>query len=124
MTKPLALVVYENLMPGSQLANRLTDLGYRVQTLPDVARLVEHATREMPLVVILDLTSPKCDICGVIRQLKANPGTTHIPVIAYAGSRQTDLQQAAQEAGAVLVASDEGIITQLPHLLEHALRLD
>lgn len=124
MTKPLALVVYENLMPGSKLVNRLHDLGYRVQTLPDVTTLADFAQKEMPLVILLDLASQKNDVCAVIGLMKRNPSTTHIPVIAYAGARQTDLRTAAQDAGAVLVASDEAIITQLPQLLEHALRLD
>ena len=37
MTQPLALVLYEKLLPGSQLVNRLQDLNYRVQTIADPA---------------------------------------------------------------------------------------
>jgi CheY-like chemotaxis protein len=124
MTKPLALVVYENLMPGSKLVNRLHDLGYRVQTLPDAGGLAEAAQKEMPLVVLMDLFSQKSDACAIIRQMKNNPATSHIPVIAYAQGKESALRTAAQDAGAVLVASDEAIITQLPQLLEHALRVD
>ena len=29
MTQPLAIVFYENLLPGRQVVNKLTDLGYR-----------------------------------------------------------------------------------------------
>jgi len=124
MTKPLAFVVYENLMPGSKLVNRLQDLGYRVQTLSDAGTLVELAQKETPLVVLLDLYAPQVDTCAVIRLMKSTPATSHIPVVAYAGAKQANLRSAAQEAGAVLVASDEAIITQLPQLLEHALRVD
>ena len=35
MSEPLAILYYSNLMPGGQLANRLQDLGYRVQTMAD-----------------------------------------------------------------------------------------
>ena len=35
MTQPLALVLYERLLPGSQLVNRLQDLNYRVQVIAD-----------------------------------------------------------------------------------------
>jgi hypothetical protein len=46
VTRPLAIVFYEKLLPGTQVVNRLTDLGYRVtatQTAVDVPRLVrEH----------------------------------------------------------------------------------
>jgi len=54
MSKPLALVYYLNLLPGSQLANRLEDLGYRVQTLDSVALLPPACEREKPLVVIAE----------------------------------------------------------------------
>ena len=40
MTRPLALFVYERLLPAGQLVNRLQDLGYRVQSLEDPATLV------------------------------------------------------------------------------------
>ena len=43
MTEPLALVVYEKLLPGSQIVNRLQDLNYRVQTISDPALLAECA---------------------------------------------------------------------------------
>ena len=39
MSEPLAILHYSNLMPGGQLANRLQDLGYRVQMLADMAAL-------------------------------------------------------------------------------------
>ena len=37
--QPLALVLYEKLLPGTQLVNRLQDLNYRVQTVNDAALL-------------------------------------------------------------------------------------
>ena len=43
MSEPLALVLYEKLLPGSQLVNRLQDLKYRVQTISDPAKLTESA---------------------------------------------------------------------------------
>ena len=39
MTQPLALVVYEKLLPGTQLVNRLQDLHYRVQAVTDADTL-------------------------------------------------------------------------------------
>ena len=43
MTKPLALVFYERLMPGSQLVNGLQDLGYRVLAITEAALLMPCA---------------------------------------------------------------------------------
>src|SRR3954471_11529819 len=64
MTKPLALVFYERLMPGSQLVNRLQDLGYRVSTCTDLACVLAQAETELPMVLVMDLTSDHGDVNG------------------------------------------------------------
>ncbi len=124
MTKPLALIVYDNLLPGSQLVNRFEDLGYRVQTVSKPKLLFEYAQREKPLVVVIDLESHKPDVCAAIKQIKEHPVTTHIPVIAFARERSEDLQASAHAAGARLVASDTAILIHLPQFLEQALEVD
>ncbi|MBA4148471.1 MAG: hypothetical protein H0X66_10190 [Verrucomicrobia bacterium] len=124
MTKPLALVFYENLLPGSQIINRLTDLNYRVLSFHDSYLIEDQAEREKPLVVIADLTSRKTDVCAAIKKLKENPATQHVPVLAFTSQKNVELQTAAREAGATLVASDTVILDQLPQLLEQALHLD
>src|SRR6266850_298297 len=59
MTEPLAIVLYERLMPGSQLVNRLQDLKYRVQTVNDPALLVDCAEQAKPMLVLVDLESSR-----------------------------------------------------------------
>src|SRR5688572_3632261 len=123
MTNPLALVFYENLLPGSQIINRLTDLNYRVLSFHDSYLLEDQSEREKPLVVIADLTSRKTDVCVAIQKLKQNPATQHVPVIAFTSEKNVQLQNAARAAGATLVASDTVILDQLPHLLDQALEI-
>jgi PleD family two-component response regulator len=124
MTKPLALVLYENLLPGSQLVNRLHDLGYRVLTLADSATLVEQAQQTKPLVVIVDLVARAKDVCAAILALKQNTATAHVPVLAFASRKNAKLQAAAQSAGATLVASDTAILHQLPQMLDQVLMVE
>ena len=124
MTKPLVLVFYENLLPGSQLINRLTDLDYRVLSFHDSYLLEDQSQREKPLLVIADLTSRKTDVCVAIKKLKDNPATAHIPVLAFTSHKNVKLQDAARAAGATLVASDTVILDQLPHLLAQALEIE
>ena len=73
MTQPLALVLYEKLLPGSQLVNRLQDLNYRVQTLSEATTLVECAEQAKPMLVLADLESSRKDVCPSIARLKQNP---------------------------------------------------
>jgi CheY-like chemotaxis protein len=123
MTKPLALIYYERLMPGSQLVNRLQDLGYRVRTVTDAGALLETARQEKPMVAIIDLVT-KADICAVIEQIKADKETEHLPMIGFAGAKDKKLQEEATRCGATLVAFDDALLPQISHLLEHALRID
>jgi len=124
MTKPLALVAYENLMPGSRLLNRLQDLGYRVQVLSDAAKLVAQAEALKPLLVIVDLVSKTTDVCAAIAEMKQNPNTTHIPILAYADSKEAKLQKSARESGASMVASDAAIFDQFPQMLDQLLAVE
>ncbi len=124
MTRPLAIVLYEKLLPGSQLVNRLQDLGYRVLTAPDAEALVACVAQEKPMLVFMDLVATRTKVCEVITQLKKNPVTNHLPVIAFADEKDAALQSAAREAGATLVVNDAAILTHLEPFLEQALRLD
>jgi chemosensory pili system protein ChpA (sensor histidine kinase/response regulator) len=124
MTQPLALVVYERLLPGSQLLNRLQDLSYRVQAVPNADNLVECAEQSKPLVVLVDLESTRQNVCAAISRLKQNPATQHLPVIAFGAENATAVQAAAREAGAALVAGEVAILNHLPQLLNQALQLE
>ena len=124
MTQPLALIVYENLLPGSQLANRLQDLGYRVQPVPELNRLIELAEREKPLVVVADLASSKADVCEWITRLRKNPATEHLPVLAFAATDNAQLQEAGRVAGAKIVASEVAMQQHLPQLLDQVLAVE
>ena len=123
MTQPLALVLYEKLLPGSQLVNRLQDLNYRVQAVNDLTSLQSCAQSEGPMLVVVDLESSHDDVCRAIAALKSDAATQHIPIIAFAGEQATELQSAAQKAGATLVVGEGTITNYLPELLNQALQV-
>jgi CheY-like chemotaxis protein len=122
MTEPLALVLYEKLIPGTQVVNRLQDLKYRVESLSDASRLVECAEQSGPMIVLVDLECSRDNVCAAIARLKQTPATQHLPVIAFSGS--ANLQAAAKTAGVTLVVSDAAILSHLPQFLEQALQLE
>jgi CheY-like chemotaxis protein len=124
MTQPLALVLYEKLLPGSQIVNRLQDLNYRVQTITEASRLVESAEQAKPLLVLADLESTRDNVCAVIALLKKNETTKHLPVIAFSPETTAGLQAAAQAAGATLVVSETAILNHLPQILDQALQVE
>lgn len=124
MTEPLAFLLYEELLPGSQLTNRLRDLGYRVQTVADPDALIDLVRKAKPILAVIDLSSNRTDLCALIGRLKGEPDTAHLPVLAFSSQKDRKLQEAARSAGATLVASKEGILAQLPMLLEQVLQVD
>jgi PleD family two-component response regulator len=124
MTKPLALVYYERLMPGTQLVNRLQDLGYRVQTVTEPALIMGSARTDRPMIALLDLVTTRANIFSIIKEMKADEETGHIPVVGFAAQTDHRLHDEATRSGATLVAYDDALLPQLPHLLEHALQVD
>jgi len=119
--QPLALVYYRKLIPGSQLANRLTDLNYRVQAITEPARLLSYAQTEGPMLIFADLEA--ADTLDLIAKLSGEKTTGHIPIVAFGGEGESALQ-AAQQAGATLVVGDAALLTHLPGLLEQALHVE
>jgi CheY-like chemotaxis protein len=124
VTQPLALVLYEKLMPGSQLVNRLHDLNYRVQMLADANELAARAQSDGPMLIIADLASRSADICALIAEVRKDSVTAHIPILAFADATAEPLQTAARQAGATLVVSSSALVAHLPQLLEQVLRVE
>ena len=124
MTQPLALVLYERLLPGSQLVNRLQDLKYRVQVLTKTQELVATAKQAKPLLVLADLEPNPSQVLGALNGLRQDPATQHLPVIALAGERLDDLKAEAEAAGVTLLVGDTAILNHLSQLLDQALQID
>jgi CheY-like chemotaxis protein len=124
MTQPLALVLYEKLLPGSQLVNRLQDLNYRVQSVSDTALLVECCEQAKPMLVLADLRASQKDVCAAISKLKHNPATQHLPVIAFGDENDQALQKMALDAGVTLIVSESALLNHLPQCLDQALRVE
>ncbi len=124
MTQPLALVLYENLLPGTQLVNRLQELNYRVQTINDAAALVPTAQQLRPMLVLADVNSTQDGVCPAIAQLRQNPDTSHLPVVAFGADNRPDLETAARAAGVALVAGEAALLNHLSLILDQVLQIE
>ena len=124
MTQPLALLLYERLLPGSQLVNRLEDQGYRVKTIGSPSALVETALLEKPIVVLVDMVYKADNASSAIARLRDTPGTRHLPVIAVVPPDANNLEVEATAAGATLIVKDSAILVHLQPLLERALEVE
>jgi DNA-binding response OmpR family regulator len=119
MTQPLALLLYEKLLPGTQLMNRLQDMGWRVHTLHDGAALTCAAEERRPVLILADIGSNGISISDGISELRGNSKTAHIPVIVFGGDKAA--HAAAVDAGANLVVSETAILQHLGQFIDQAL---
>jgi CheY-like chemotaxis protein len=62
---------------------------------------VEMARNHCPDLILMDLTMPVIDGLEATRMLKADPGTSGIPVIALTAHGEPGDREAAEEAGCV-----------------------
>ena len=80
-------------------AEYLAHSGYRVEQAANGEEAVEITRRLKPDVVVMDLSLPIMDGWEATRQLKAEEGTRHIPVIALTGHALAGHSRGAREAG-------------------------
>ena len=122
--EPLALLMYQKLLPGSQLVNRLQDLKYRVQTIGTPAELAQAALNFKPMVVLVDLGSANPELLNEVHRLREFEETRHLPVIGFGDGHGVEAEKAALEAGVTLVVSEAAILSHLAQCLSKALELD
>jgi CheY-like chemotaxis protein len=123
MIEPLALVLYERILPGTQIVSRLQDLRYRVKTLNDPTLLPSTAATDKAMLVLADFEPRPDRVREAVARLKSDPATQHIPVIVFAGDASVKRELPSVE-GATLVVSETAILNHLPQLLEQALQVE
>ena len=91
------LLVEDNEMNRDMLSRRLQRRGYDMFIAVDGVQGVSMAALEQPDLILMDMSLPVLDGWSATCQLKANPRTQTIPVIALtAHAMPSDRQQALQ----------------------------
>jgi len=96
---PKILLVEDNEMNRDMLSRRLARKGYSVVIAIDGQAGINMATSESPDLILMDLSLPVIDGWEATRQIKANPATQSIPVIALTAHAMAGDEQKALEAG-------------------------
>jgi CheY-like chemotaxis protein len=97
MTK--ILYVEDNEDNVFMLTHRLSRRGYEVVVAGDGEQGVARATEEQPALILMDLSLPVLDGWEATRQLKSNPVTQNIPVIALSAHAMPGDAEKALAAG-------------------------
>ncbi len=96
---PRILVVEDNEMNRDMLSRRLVRKKYDVLVAVDGRESVEVARSEAPDLILMDMSLPVMDGWEVARQLKANPETQAIPIIALTAHAMSGDREKALDAG-------------------------
>jgi two-component system, cell cycle response regulator DivK len=97
---PKILLVEDNEMNRDMLSRRLQKRGYEVVIAEDGEQGVRLAQSEAPALVLMDMSLPVLDGWEATRQLKADPVTRSIPVIALTAHAMAGDRERALETGA------------------------
>lgn len=87
---PLNLTLMDNILSGE----------YSMQLVGSGAKALELAEADVPDVILLDVMMPEMDGFEVCRRLKANPATSHVPVIFVTAKNEIKDEQLGFEVGA------------------------
>jgi two-component system cell cycle response regulator DivK len=93
------LLVDDNEASADMLRRRLERRGFVVIAARDGRSGVAAAEQEQPDLVLMDLSLPEIDGWQATRLLKANPATSHIPVVALTAHAFLTDRQRSLEAG-------------------------
>jgi CheY-like chemotaxis protein len=105
----------------------LRSVGYEVSTASDGAAALAQAQQLLPDLIVLDLELPRISGYDVAKQLRANPLTHSIPLIAATGYSHVRQLDRALEAGfdriVVKPCDPNLLVEEIERLLEAAVEL-
>ena len=98
---PKILIVEDNEENRDALSRRLQRRGFQVVIAFDGKLGVAAAKAEKPDLILMDMNMPEVDGWEATKQVKADPTTTHIPVIALTAHAMAGDRDRAIAAGCV-----------------------
>ena len=93
------LVVEDNEWNRDMLSRRLERRGYKVALAMNGEECMEAARKNLPDLILMDMSLPVLDGWQATQQLKAAPETKAIPVIALTAHAMAGDRDKAMEAG-------------------------
>ena len=123
---PRILVVEDNEMNRDMLTRRLARKGFETLAAVDGREGLETARAAQPDLILMDMSLPALDGWEATRQLKADPQTRSIPVIALTAHAMTGDRQRALDAGCddydTKPVEFPGLLAKIEALLDKPLR--
>jgi two-component system, cell cycle response regulator DivK len=94
--------------------------GFRVTMARDGLEALLFARHDPPDIILMDLSMPRLNGWEAIRELKANPRTSGIPIVAVSGYCEGEAARRARDAGAEVCLAKPCLPSQVARAI-HAL---
>lgn len=99
-TSPPVILLAEDFEDARDLYKDFLEFsGFTVQTATNGREAINLATSLQPDLILMDASMPVLDGWQATRELKANPATRHIPILALTAHAFDDARQEAQQSG-------------------------
>jgi PleD family two-component response regulator len=116
--KKKILAVVEDLMFTVKISDAAKRAGLDVEFVKSERDVIEKASQEKPLLIILDLNFSAVEPLKLISKVKSDGEMKQISVIGYLSHVQGELKQQAQEAGANIVMARSAFSQNLQQILK------
>lgn len=93
------LIVEDNALSRDMLSRRLRRKGYEVIVAEDGESGIPVAQKEIPDIILMDLSLPKLDGWQTTQLIKQDPKTQNIPIIALTAHAMSGDRERALAAG-------------------------
>src|SRR5436309_10186694 len=93
------LLVEDNELNRDMRSRRLERRGHQITIAVDGQQALALAAEQKPDLILMDMSLPVLSGWEATQQLKANPGTRAIPVIALTAHAMAEDEQQARQAG-------------------------
>jgi PleD family two-component response regulator len=116
--KKKILAVVEDLLFTVKISDAAKRAGLEVEFVKSERDVIEKATQEKPLLIILDLNFSAVEPLTLISKVKGDSEMKQISVIGYLSHVQGELKQQAQDAGANMVMARSAFSQNLQQILK------
>jgi CheY-like chemotaxis protein len=100
VSKSKVLLVEDSKFLRIATERALSKAGYGVSTASDGEEALQLAKDQLPDIILLDMMLPKISGPAVLKALKENPATRHIPVIVLTSLSQKNEEKLLSEGAA------------------------
>jgi PleD family two-component response regulator len=116
----MILAVLDDLMFTSKIKTTATQLGVAVAFARSSQAALEAMRASAPSLVIFDLNSTRVDPLGTVAAMRQDDALARIPTLGFVSHVQTELIDAARQAGVGEVLARSAFTVRLADILRQA----